>query len=111
MELEAAYADIRASGAQLLAISVDSVDDARAMAEHAGASFPVLSDADRVVSTAYGLFDLLSDGVSAPATLIVDHDGNLAASHVGTSITDRVPAETIVEFLRELSGAGVGTAS
>ena len=111
MELEAAYDDIRASGAQLLAISVDSVGDARAMTEHAGASFPVLSDAAHVVSTAYGLFDLLADGVSAPATLIIDHDGNLAASHVGTSITDRVPAETIVAFLKELSGTGGGTAS
>ncbi len=111
MELEAAYDDIRAHGGQLLAISVDSVDDARARAEHARASFPVLSDADRFVSTAYGLFDLLADGVSAPATLIVDHDGILAASHVGTSVSDRVPAKTIVEFLRELSGAGVGTAS
>ncbi len=111
MELEAAYDDIRAHGAQLLAISVDSVDDARAMAEHADASFPVLSDAGHVVSTAYGLFDLLADGVSAPATLIVDHDGNLAASHVGTSVTDRVPAETIIAFLRELSGADGGTAS
>ena len=111
MELEAVYADIRANGAQLIAISVDSVDDARAMAEHAGASFPVLSDADLVVSTAYGLFDLLADGVSAPATLIIDHDGNLAARHVGTTVSDRVPAETIVDFLRELSGAGVGTQS
>ena len=111
MELEAAYDDIRAHGAQLLAISVDSVQDARAMAEHAGASFPVLSDEDRVVSSAYGLFDLLSDGVSAPATLIVDHDGRLAASNVGTTISDRVPAETIVDFLRDLSGAGGGTQS
>ena len=111
MELEAAYDDIRANGAQLLAISVDSVDDARAMAEHAGASFPVLSDADHVVSTAYRLFDLLDDGVSAPATLIIDHDGSLAASHVGATTADRVPAATIVDFLRELSGAGDGTQS
>ena len=111
MELEAAYDDIRAHGAQLLAISVDSVEDARAMAEHAGASFPVLSDADLVVSTAYGLFDLLADGVSAPATLIVDHDGSLTASHVGTTVSDRVPAETIIDFLRDMSGAGEGTQS
>ena len=111
MELEAAYADIRAHGAQLLAISVDSIDDARAMAEHAGASFPVLSDAEGAISKTYRLFDLLSDGVSAPATLILDHEGNLAASHIGTAISDRVPAETIVEFLRTMSASGVGTAS
>ncbi len=111
MELEAAYDDIRANGAQLLAISVDSPDDARAMAEHAGASFPVLSDADRVVSTAYGLFDLLEDGVSAPATLIVDHEGNLAGRYIGKTVADRVSARAIVDFLRELSGAGGGTPS
>lgn len=111
MELENAYADIRAQGAQLLAVSVDSIEDARAMAEYADASFPVLSDAAGAVSKTYGLFDLLSDGVSAPATLILDHDGNLAGSYVGTAITDRVPAETIVEFLRTMSASGVGTAS
>ena len=111
MELEAAYDEIRARGAQPLAISVDSLDDARAMAGHADASFPVLSDADGVVSRAYGLLDLLSDGVAAPATLILDHEGGLVASHVGADIDDRVPAETIVDFLESMSATGVGTVS
>ncbi len=111
MELQQSYDEIRAHGAQLLAISVDTLADAGRMADHAGATFPVLADEDRVVTKTYGLFDLLSDGVAAPATLILDHDGNLAASQVGTSVSDRVPAATIIEFLQSRSSAPAGTAS
>ena len=111
MELQESYDEIRAHGAQLLAISVDTLADASRMAGHAGATFPVLADEDRVVTKTYGLFDLLSDGVGAPATLILDRDGNLAASHVGTSIDDRVPAATIIEFLEGKSGGAAGTRS
>ena len=109
MELQQSYEEIRAHGAQLLAISVDTLDDASRMAGQAGATFPVLADEDRVVTKTYGLFDLLSDGVAAPATLILDRDGNLAASYVGASISDRVPATAIIAFLEGKSGAPIGT--
>ena len=111
MELQGAYRDIRAQGAELLAISVDSVADARRMADYAGADFPVLADEDRGVAQAYGVFDLLRDGVSAPATLIIDRNGALAATHVGSRIDDRVSTGTILEFLRQLNGDRSATSS
>ena len=111
MELQESYGEIRARGAQLLAISVDTLADAGRMADHAGATFPVLADEDRVVTQTYGLFDLLSDGVAVPATLILDHDGNLTGSYVGTSISDRATADAIIAFLDSMSGGGAVTAS
>lgn len=104
MELEAAYGDIVAEGAELIALSTDSLADAQAMVAHAGVTFPVLADADAAVTREYGIFDLLDDGVAAPATFIVDSDLQLVGTHVGQTIADRVPAATIIAFLRELNG-------
>ena len=58
----------------------------------------------------YGVFDLLEDGVAAPATLILNREGELAGTHIGEDIADRVSAATIIAFLADLSG-GPGTSS
>jgi peroxiredoxin len=102
---------MRAEGAELLAISVDSQADALRMADHAEASFPILYDENAVVAAAYGLYDLLGDGVSAPATLVLDRDGSLLGSHVGRDIADRVPASVILDALRGTEAMAEGTSS
>ena len=104
MELEEAYQAIRAEGAELIAVSVDDVDGARLMAEHASASFPILADHTHAVTELYGVFNLLGDGVSAPATYVVTKDGDIPLGHVGQDIGDRVPAVAIINGLRELQG-------
>ena len=112
MELQGAYEDIQAQGAELVAISVDTLDGAQQMWAHAGAEFPVLADPTTEVVRRYGIFDLLDDGVSAPATFIVQGGGVFVAGHVGQDIADRVPAEAIVEALRTLKeGPAAGRAS
>lgn len=105
MELQESYADIRAAGGELLAISTDDLEGARAMAEHAGAHFPILADADHAVASAYGVFDLLGDGVAAPSVFILAPDGTVLGGHVGQDIGDRVPAQTIVDFLNRETGS------
>jgi peroxiredoxin len=109
VELEGVYQDIKAERAELIAISVDSVADAQRMVDHAGASFPVLSDEDHLVTQNYGLFDLLNDGVSAPATLILNRDRDLIGSQVGTNIADRASAESILRFLQKRNDTLPGT--
>ena len=81
----------------LAAISTDNVTDAMKMAEFVGAEFYVLSDTDAQVARDYGIFDLHGDGVSAPATFIINPDGSIAASHVGRDITDRPTADQILQ--------------
>ena len=66
----------------------------------------------RATAQAYGVFDLLGDGVAAPATLLVDSDG-IVAAQVGQSIGDRPSATAILDALRlynggELRGRRVG---
>ena len=80
----------------LAAISVDNAEDAGRMVEMVGAQFHVLSDADARTARAYGIFDIHGDGVAAPATFIVDPNGEIAALHLGRDITDRPAPEQIL---------------
>lgn len=84
---------------------MDTPEDAKRMADLAGATFAVLSDAGKRVATSYAVYDRLGDGVAAPSTFIVARDGELVAGHVGNDIADRVPPDAIIATLRELKAA------
>ncbi len=74
------------------------------MRDHAGASYPVLADpGGQGAASPYGVFNLLGDGVAAPATLIIA-DGQIAASHYGQDIGERTPAAAIIHVLRDITG-------
>ena len=104
MELQAAYEAIRAEGAEVLAVSVDNTADARRMADYAQAGFPVLADEGAAVTKNYGIYNLLSDGVAAPATFILRSDATVYAHRIGQDIGDRVSSQSIIETLRALRG-------
>ena len=104
MELQGAYGAIRAEGAEVLAVSVDSTADARRMADYAQAAFPVLADEGAAVTKNYGIYNLLGDGVAAPATFILRSDGTVYAHRIGRDIADRVGSQSIIETLRALRG-------
>lgn len=98
--MEEAYEEIRGQGAELLAISTDDIGGAQRMQQTVGATFRVLADPTRATAEAYRVFDLLGDGVAAPATFIVDAD-SLIAVHVGSSIGDRPSAASLLHTLRQ----------
>ncbi len=104
MELQAAYEAIRAEGAEVVAVSVDNTADARRMADYAQAAFPVLADEGAAVTKNYGIYNLLGDGVAAPATFILRSDGTVYAHRIGRDIADRVGSQSIIETLRALRG-------
>lgn len=70
------------------------------MQQTVGATFRVLADPTRATAEAYRVFDLLGDGVAAPATFVVDAD-SLIAVHVGSSIGDRPSAASLLHTLRQ----------
>ena len=51
---------------------------------------------------AYGVFDLLGDGLSAPATFIIDKDGVIRWKQVGRAIGDRPATSKVLEELAKL---------
>ena len=89
-------------GAEIIAISVDSELDAARMVERYGLEFPVLYDSSADVARAWGILNLLDDGVAAPATYVFDSTGDLVAYNIGETIADRPSA---VEILAVLAAA------
>ena len=73
------------------------------MVERYGIEYPVLFDPTTQVSRAWGIFDLLNDGVAAPAAYVFDASGELFAYRIGETIAERPNA---AELLATLKAAG-----
>jgi peroxiredoxin len=119
LELEA----IRAQGAQLLAVSPQTPDNALTLTERHGLEFPVLSDVSQATIAAYGLRyavpvalqelylkfgnDLRernADGtwsLPVPATFVVDRRGVIRARFVEMDFTKRMEPADVVSALAE----------
>ena len=97
MDLHNHYRDFQERDAEVLALAVQDVAGAQRMFQVTSAAFPILADSDHVVADAYGVYDLLGDGVATPAVFIVDKSGQIVWSHVGQSASDRPGAQTILE--------------
>lgn len=85
--------EFRSEGAEILGVSVDSLDTHRAWIEElGGVNYPLLSDTEKEVSRAYGVLEE-GDGVSERATFIINPAGELSylvISHmnVGRSVEE-----------------------
>jgi len=88
----------------VVALSVDDAESAAEMKDAYGLEFPVLYDTDTSVATEYGLYDLLGDGVSAPATFIIRTDGTIESALIGTTIGERPTPDSILDVLASLAG-------
>jgi len=100
VELEKYKAPIKEAGGRLLAISVDDLSQAKAMQKATSASFPILSDAEKKVSNAYGVYNLLGDGVAAPSIFLISKD-KLIGYYVGSHISDRIETSELLKILEE----------
>ncbi len=89
-------------GAEVIAISVDDGLDAGQMVERYGIEFPVLYDPTNQVAVSWEIFDLLNDGVAAPAAYVFDASGELFAYRIGETIAER---PTAAELLATLGAA------
>ncbi len=94
-----AYPRFEDRNVSVAAVSMDGTVDALHMADLVGADFAVLADADGQVVREYGVYDLLGDGVSAPATFIVGPDATILWRQVGERIADRPSADQILSRL------------
>ncbi len=67
-----------------------------------GIPFPILYNKDADVVKAYGVYDLLGDGLATPATFVIDKQGVIRWKRVGSSVGDRPPASKVLEELGKL---------
>lgn len=88
----------------MLAVSVDDLRRAEQVVQESGIPFPVLYDPSRQVPAAYMVYDLLGDGLSAPATFVVDPAGVITWKYVGRSLGDRPRTSELLDQLAQISG-------
>ncbi len=90
-------------------ISADPVDETRAWQRDEPpwdrVSFPLLSDPDKQVCRAYGVFDVEHD-IALPAVVVVHGgDGTVRWTRVGDSMADRPTVDEVIEAVRGLGPA------
>jgi peroxiredoxin len=68
------YDKIRAAGAELAAISVDTIEQASAMKRDLELPFQILCDTDRKTITAWNLVNHAEGDIAFPAAFIIDRD-------------------------------------
>ena len=80
------YGRFQSVGAEIVAISVDSPNASRDLANDLEIEFPLLSDADFQVSHSYGVYQSDDDEGpqphGEPAVFVVDVDGKIAYSQI-----------------------------
>jgi alkyl hydroperoxide reductase subunit AhpC len=85
----------RAEQAEVIGVSVDSIDSHRKWAEELGGiACPLLSDEDKAVSRLYGVLDE-AEGVSMRATFIINPSGIVAYIVVSHANVGRSVEETL----------------
>jgi peroxiredoxin len=97
------YEEIRAAGADVVAVSVDPPAKSEALRRELRLPFPILCDTERRVIKDWGIYNPKErGGIAKPAVFVIDRDRTAQYAKVDDLAT-RVPASEIV---RILSGAG-----
>lgn len=103
--MQSRITDIRAAGADVVAISVDSPEDAGKVVEKLGLDFQVLSDAGREAIAAYGVVHagggLGGADIARPATFLIGPDGTILWRDLTDNWRVRVRPERLLDVLHD----------
>jgi peroxiredoxin len=99
------HASIRAAGANVAALSVDSPARSEGVKTQLALPFPLLCDPSRTVVRAWDLYNAGENGgIAVPAVFIIGQDRRVQYRSVDTT-TKRVSTEGVLGFLRGGGGA------
>jgi peroxiredoxin len=99
VDLQANYPQFQERQAEIIALAVQDTFQAQRMVEVAGVTFPILADPAHQVADAYGVYNLLGDGVATPAVFVIDQAGQIVWSYIAKDANDRPAAQTILGYL------------
>jgi peroxiredoxin len=99
VDLQSSYSTFQQRDTQIIALAVHDVAGAQRVAQATGAAFPLLADPDHTVAAAYGVYNLLGDGIATPAVFIVDKQGSIVWSYIAKDASDRPTSQTILQNL------------
>ena len=74
-------------------------DKAQTISQLVHASYPILADSDHAVADAYGVFNLLGDGLATPSIFVIDQSGLIVWSYISTDANDRPASAVILSHL------------
>ncbi|MDA1035642.1 MAG: peroxiredoxin family protein [Chloroflexi bacterium] len=103
-ELAASYTELRQQGAEVLAISTDTQENAILMVQRSQAGFPVLFDSAGFVPSVYRITEQLASDFTT-AIFIMDRDMRLVGAPVGTTGPEVLPAEVVLDAIRQINGS------
>jgi peroxiredoxin len=98
VELRERYREFQALGAEVVALAVASPEAVEGVRASIDAPFPMLADPDHRAAEMYGVYNLLGDGLAAPAVFVLK-DGVIRWSYVGQNPADRPPVAEILAHL------------
>ena len=87
-------------GVSLAGLSVDPVENNRAMVEKLLLPFPLLSDTEGRVSKGWGVWSDGDGGIARPAIFAMRRDGSVAWRYVGRDYADRPTDDELFNSLR-----------
>jgi len=91
---------IRATGAHVVALSVDAPERSEALRAELALPFPILSDASRTVVRAWDLYNPLEmGGIAVPAVFVIGADQVIRYRSIDTTRA-RVTSDGVLRFLR-----------
>jgi peroxiredoxin len=88
----------------MVAISVDPAADSSKLAADLGLHFPLLSDADLRVASAYGVA-MKGRDIAVPSVFVVRRDRTIAWKKIGEEMTDRPSTSDVLEQVRKAAAA------
>lgn len=98
MELQQRYGEFQARGAEVIALAVAPREAVEGVRATLGLSFPLLADPEHRAAEMYKVYNLLGDGLAAPAVFILQ-DGRIHWSYVGQNSADRPSVDEILAHL------------
>ena len=104
MELNDSLPALEELDTVIFAISTDDLSGAQSIASRVGISFPVLYDPAADVVEAYGVYNLLGDGLATASTFVIDKQGVIRWKYVARGIADRPAVSQVLEQLGRLEG-------
>jgi len=96
VKLQGEYQRFKDLGAEIVAISVETLETSTRLAQKTGIEYPILADPEHRAIEAYGVYNLLGDSRAAPSVFVVDEQGIIVWRYVGQNAQDWPSNEQIL---------------
>lgn len=106
MQLRDSYPQFERLGVEIASISVSSPQQTLAYSQHTGLPFPLISDPERTVIKAYGVYHFLSleaFRMARPSVFLIDRDQRVRFLYVGSNQFDRPEMEALLAEVAKLA--------